>query len=826
MSAQPHSILESLYKESECSVCFQLFTEPKTLTNCSHILCCECLKNLIKTGNQKHCPKCRKPITLTVSEVDSLEPARAEAEIVKFLRNIKNCDLCQVDELSTTRCLECNYFICEKCKIIHSKLKPLHSVVSMNFQTKEECYVHKNQPLEFFCLMCAKIFCLKCDEYLHVACLKEFKIMGNYMIRLVKQSSDLVQQFTVSSESRKQLFLKLQSKFPEWRTNWCEIMENTPTELRVVLVNEFSVFCRQYLNTLKKEVEKDIEFLKESIDAKESLCTTGATTKRIDQFLSKLNQTVRNGKLIVSRIEKAVGRLSDIQMAKSALLFEKVCVQFLKHRKSYPFPTRHFGFKTVNINQDIAIIRQRSTCKMFDQQDGLLYLFVAREEFKAVELKDTDGQPIWMEKAASVVTDSLEIFYSIKCMRVDTRDGHLATNRPVISDNSLHTNYFIEMAEKQIGNFISAKTETIKDGFTKCIDERRCLKGIDYDRSTASIRISLSDQTSSDEDRTSDRNCSVTFRKVSKISVEPDVAKYQYLTYFGCLLTVVPFEYKHEKICRMRTKSENPLIYCLIGSGKTNSDLEVVFFEFDTENGFTHGLSVRSKLTRFKLGILNDLPRKLSFSFLRSTAYSFYHVVNLSDSAEFELLRFHSNVCTDENWLPGVFRSIAEDGSTSQVPLSGLTVDLLCETKKGMVFVKYEAEKQEINVGVLKMMRVLKNSDLLYSVKPGDTIFPLCEIRPLTITDTTNGDIIVVCTVADMVTTFLMILPFRKRTEIMEVQCPITDMMTVNSESSILDFEMDPEGNIMFILINRDGKKCRVITKYIVPEVIQGADLW
>ena len=820
MSAQPPPNLENLYKGSECLVCFQLFTEPKRLANCPHVLCCECIKGLIR-NQQRKCPKCRTPITQTVAEVDSLEPAQAEAEILKFLINIKDCELCELG-LSTTRCLECNYLICEKCKTIHSKLKPLHSVVSINFQTKEECNTHRNQPLEFFCLMCAEMFCLKCDRYSHAVCLRKYESMTNYMMRLVKESSDLIQRFTVSSESRKQLFFNIQCKFPKWRTNWLDNNENTPIELRVVQVYEFSLFCRQYLSTVKKEVEKDIEFYKELIATKESLCTTDAATIRMDQYLNKIIQIVCRGKKIVTRIEKAVGSLAYVKLARWALLYEKLCVQFLKYRKTYSFPIRHFGVKTETINQDTEIVIQNSECEMYDQQDGLNYLFVVREEFKAVELKDTDEQSISVEEAASVETDSLDIFHSIKCMRVDTRNGHLFTNRSVIRDNSLHNNSYVQIAEKRLVNSITAYTNTLEVGYSDCTNENECLKRRYYDNCTASIHVTLKNPnpTQTDEDSTAQTRVSLQ----DPVSLdEPD--KYRYITHFSTLLLAIPFQHKDGKLCRTRTELNNPEIYCLIGSDKTNSHLEMVLLEFDAHNGFTYGLSVRSKLTRFKLGESHDLPRDLYFKFLRNTSYSFVYVdsrphrtgVNRSRRTEFELLLFQSNICADKTWIPDVFLSVSEDGSTSQVPLSGLTVDLLCETKIGMVFVKYEADKQEINVGVLNMKRILKSTDLLYSVKSDDTKFPLCEIRPLTITDTTNGDLIVFCAVADMITTFLVILPFRKKTEILEIHCQVADMMTVYSKSTILDLEMDPEGNIMFILENRDGKKWRVITKYIIP---------
>ncbi|EDO39528.1 predicted protein [Nematostella vectensis] len=51
----------ALNDELRCSVCYEVFSDPRTLTACLHSFCKECLhKMLSKRSKYIHCPLCRK----------------------------------------------------------------------------------------------------------------------------------------------------------------------------------------------------------------------------------------------------------------------------------------------------------------------------------------------------------------------------------------------------------------------------------------------------------------------------------------------------------------------------------------------------------------------------------------------------------------------------------------------------------------------------------------------------------------------------------------------------------------------------------------------
>ena len=46
-------------------------------------------------NNFPPCPMCRAPITRAINDIDLMEPARAEEDIIEFVRPYENCDLCK-----------------------------------------------------------------------------------------------------------------------------------------------------------------------------------------------------------------------------------------------------------------------------------------------------------------------------------------------------------------------------------------------------------------------------------------------------------------------------------------------------------------------------------------------------------------------------------------------------------------------------------------------------------------------------------------------------------------------------------------------------------
>ena len=58
--------MEPLKKQVTCSICFDTYTEPKTIS-CLHTFCCECLEKHVRVSQKKgkfRCPECQAVIDL------------------------------------------------------------------------------------------------------------------------------------------------------------------------------------------------------------------------------------------------------------------------------------------------------------------------------------------------------------------------------------------------------------------------------------------------------------------------------------------------------------------------------------------------------------------------------------------------------------------------------------------------------------------------------------------------------------------------------------------------------------------------------------------
>lgn len=168
-----------------CSLCLELFKEPKTLT-CLHSYCKACL-NEMTTSTDKHdslmCPLCRDETSISESGIDGL-PTNF------FIKNLldvaelrsKNeslmCSNCEDGLKAVARCGECDEFFCEKCVDAHNRLKPYleHKVVDLKmllspttakqFHPVMKCPNH-DLVSNFFCRTCNVLICRDCTVVDH-----------------------------------------------------------------------------------------------------------------------------------------------------------------------------------------------------------------------------------------------------------------------------------------------------------------------------------------------------------------------------------------------------------------------------------------------------------------------------------------------------------------------------------------------------------------------------------------------------------------------------------------------------------------------------------
>jgi len=129
---------EELDDMVECSICTEVFTDPRILP-CIHTFCLNCLLSYGKNrrpGDCIPCPLCRKEFTIPA---DGLSGIQKNFFMEKFLNARKLsggeeerytvCDVCSSVEAAsavepaTMHCFECQQNYCEQCSWSHSRMK-------------------------------------------------------------------------------------------------------------------------------------------------------------------------------------------------------------------------------------------------------------------------------------------------------------------------------------------------------------------------------------------------------------------------------------------------------------------------------------------------------------------------------------------------------------------------------------------------------------------------------------------------------------------------------------------------------------------------------
>ena len=184
------TLMYNLKEEVTCSVCIQLYTNPKQLP-CLHIFCLECLNNLARTSTRYgkiKCPICQAEVA--VPETGTMETLPSCFYVKNLLDTlaIKECNTSKVtcgncdekrDEASY--CFHCGKFWCKDCLNAHNILKENkeHRVLSLkDFQDEDfeevlkrpafcQKEYHKKEVLKFYCKVCKVPVCQTCVTVEH-----------------------------------------------------------------------------------------------------------------------------------------------------------------------------------------------------------------------------------------------------------------------------------------------------------------------------------------------------------------------------------------------------------------------------------------------------------------------------------------------------------------------------------------------------------------------------------------------------------------------------------------------------------------------------------
>lgn len=144
--ATSHGLLRQISDITECSLCLELFKEPKILP-CIHTFCLQCLEKYGEDhnpGDKITCPLCRKLLTVPPGGFKELPINHFMNQLLQFNQLSYNeptkksveCDLCfAMSERSSAVnfCIDCRQNLCEACDKRHkvSSCSKAHKVFKL-----------------------------------------------------------------------------------------------------------------------------------------------------------------------------------------------------------------------------------------------------------------------------------------------------------------------------------------------------------------------------------------------------------------------------------------------------------------------------------------------------------------------------------------------------------------------------------------------------------------------------------------------------------------------------------------------------------------------
>jgi len=154
--ARQSSADKELDDMTECSICTEVFTDPRVLP-CIHTFCLNCLLNYGKDkqpGDSMPCPMCRKEFTIPDDGLAGTQKNFFMEKLLHFRQLSASqeaqhipCDVCSNDEASAGEtakpaskyCVQCQQNYCEQCSMYHRNMKSSSSHTQVDIGKESEC---------------------------------------------------------------------------------------------------------------------------------------------------------------------------------------------------------------------------------------------------------------------------------------------------------------------------------------------------------------------------------------------------------------------------------------------------------------------------------------------------------------------------------------------------------------------------------------------------------------------------------------------------------------------------------------------------------------
>jgi len=346
--ARQVSVEEEVDDMVECSICTEVFTDPRVLP-CIHTFCLKCLVNCGKDkqpGDIMPCPLCRKEFAIPDDGLQSMQKnflmeKLVRTRMVSAAKEVQSipCDVCSSDEASvdiaskpaSMYCVNCHQNYCDQCSRSHTRMKATadHEQVEIVKrkqpqrdepvlrQSAETCGIHRDEEIKVFCLECRVAICVMCLIKSHKThdcsdiaevsgdlrkqvktdtdkVSKYLKKIGQVFPRLEKEQDDLIDHLTRTEGEINTAADKLISAVEHDRAKLLSEVES----IKMKRVKQ--------LETVRQEVEQHITALESLVRDSETLLSSGTdcdVTRSADSLHSRADQLVKLN--IMSRMRRS-----------------------------------------------------------------------------------------------------------------------------------------------------------------------------------------------------------------------------------------------------------------------------------------------------------------------------------------------------------------------------------------------------------------------------------------------------------------------------------------------------------------------------------------
>ena len=333
---------QQIEEEITCSICGDLFTDPKTIP-CFHTFCKRCIEKSIESNKKMAsvvcCPLCRAPlprddissvpINFTINHLVEIFGKRKEAGISSTHKEIK-CGSCEDGLPAVTWCIECENSFCVGCNDAHKRLKAFkcHATVVIEEIVKnpklvlstpdkpEACMLksHNKQPLDLYCRTCSSFICLYCTLKDHPRETHDF----NFIDDVVDEEREKIKQATAPL---KQLLERVRNGIKRIEESETEIDTESEASRKKIrdaygevykLLKQQEEAALEKVNTIKMSLKKTLAMQKENGKFMESQLVScvefsddAISTNRRQQLLTYKNSIIDRVEDLTKQVEHA-----------------------------------------------------------------------------------------------------------------------------------------------------------------------------------------------------------------------------------------------------------------------------------------------------------------------------------------------------------------------------------------------------------------------------------------------------------------------------------------------------------------------------------------